>query len=182
MAASERSGTRSSAEPGHKRAGEPIMFNQSDLYHIGIVVEDFEGEMDRMSRDMGLTWSPLIQVPVPVWTRDYGMLQLQSCAVYSQQQPCIELVKAVPNSPWVPLEGRPLHHLGYWTDDLDAASSALEANGCAKILCAYADGRMFGMAYHEMRNGMYVELVDRNSFADWPAFLAGKMQHEVQHP
>jgi len=156
------------------------MFDQSDLYHIGIVVEDFEGEMTRMSRDMGLSWSPVIRVPVPVWTRDFGTMQLQSCAVYSQQQPCIELVKAVPNSPWVPVKERPIHHLGYWTDDLEASSAELDAKGCPKILCASMEGRMFGMAYHEMRNGMYVELVDRKSFTDWPAFLAGRMEHEVQ--
>ena len=158
------------------------MLKQSDLYHVGIIVDDFEGEMNRMSRDMGLTWSPIIRVPVPVWTRDYGTIQLNSCAVYSQQEPCIELVQSVPNTPWTAVAGRPLHHLGYWTDDLQACSADLEAKDCPKILCASDNGRMFGMAYHEMRNGMYVEIVDRASFADWPAFLAGKMQHEVIKP
>jgi len=33
-----------------------------------------------------------------------------------------------------------------------------------------------------MPDGMYVELVERRSFADWPAFLAGRMDHEVSYP
>jgi len=41
---------------------------------------------------------------------------------------------------------------------------------------------MFGMAYHEMPDGMLVELVDRKSFPDWPAFLAGQVQHEASFP
>lgn len=158
------------------------MLEQSDLYHIGIVVHDFEGTMERLSRQMGLTWSPVIRVPLPLWTRDHGMMEIESCAVYSQQQPCLEIVRSVPDSPWQPVEGRPLHHLGYWTDNLGAASTALEERGCPKVVCAYADGQMFGMAYHEMPDGMYVEIVDRNAFADWPAFLAGRIQHEISLP
>jgi len=158
------------------------MLKQSDFYHVGIVTDDFEGTVERMGREMNLTWSPLISVPVPLWTRDSGLMDLQSCAVYSQQQPCIEIVRAKPGTIWMPVEGRPLHHLGYWTDDLIGTSSALEAAGCPKLACAQVDGKMFGMAYHELHNGMYVEIVDRASFADWPAFLAGKMQHEVILP
>jgi len=158
------------------------MLKQSDLYHVGIVTHDFEGTVERLGRELGLTWSPEIRVPLPLWTRDYGVMDVQSCAVYSQQEPCLEIIGAIPGTPWVPIEGRPLHHMGYWTDNLAATSAELEARGCPKVLCAWAHGQMFGMAYHEMHNGMYVEIVDRASFADWPAFLAGKMEHEVILP
>lgn len=158
------------------------MLKQSDFYHVGIITDDFEDTVEQMGRELGLTWSPVIRVPVPLWTRDHGLMQIESCAVYSQQEPCIEIVRAVPNSPWVALPGRPLHHMGYWVEDLHAASAELEARGCPKVLCAYVDGQMFGMAYHELHNGTYIEIVDRASFADWPAFLAGEMEHEVILP
>ena len=158
------------------------MLKQNDFYHVGIITHDFEETLERLSHQMGLSWSPLIQVPVPLWTRDHGMMEIQSCAVYSQQEPCIEIVRAIPGTPWVPIEGRPLHHLGYWTDDLAATSAALEERGCPKVLCAWANGQMFGMAYHQMPDGMYVEIVDRASFADWPAFLSGRVEHEVILP
>ena len=80
------------------------------------------------------------------------------------------------------MEGRPLHHLGYWVDDLAEVSAQLEEQGCPKVACAMSNGRMFGMAYHEMPDGMYVELVARTSFPDWPAFLAGTVDHVVDFP
>jgi len=75
-----------------------------------------------------------------------------------------------------------INHLGYWTDDLAATSVALEERGCPKVLCAWANDQMFGMAYHQMPDGMYVEIVDRSSFADWPAFLSGRMEHAIILP
>ena len=157
------------------------MLNQANLYHIGVVVDDFQAAMDRYGRQMGVTWSPLINVTVRIWTRDHGEMELHSHAIYSQQEPCIELVKTLPGTFWVPTEGRPLHHLGYWVDDLPAASADLEARGCPKIACALREGAMMGFAYHEMKDGPYIEMVDRAVFPDWPAFLAGRMQHEVIH-
>jgi len=73
-----------------------------------------------------------------------------------------------------------VHALVVWGLHRDTAE--LEAAGASKILCAYDNGRMFGMAYLELSNGLYVELVDRASFADWKGFLAGKMEHEIIYP
>lgn len=158
------------------------MLNQEDMYHVGIIVDDFEDTLARLSQQMGLTWSPRIEVPVPIWTREQGMIDFVSCAVYSQQQPCIEIVRSLPGTLWTAVPGRPIHHLGYWVDDLHGISAKLEREGCPKVACAMAEDVMFGMAYHEMPDGMYVELVERCSFADWPAFLAGRMDHEVSYP
>ena len=73
---------------------------------------------------------------------------------------------------WTAVEGRPLHHLGYWVDDLAEVSAQLEEQGCPKVACAMSNGRMFGMAYHEMPDGMYVELVARTSFPGRPSLPA----------
>lgn len=158
------------------------MLRQQDLYHVGIIVDDFDATLDRMSKEMGLAWTPRIEVSLPIWTRDTGLIDFVSCAVYSRQEPCIEIVQSLPGTIWTAVAGRPLHHLGYWVDDLASASVELEDQGCPKVACAMSNGEMFGMAYHEMPDGMFVELVDRTSFADWPAFLAGKVAHVVDFP
>ncbi len=158
------------------------MLKQEDFYHVGIIVDDFDAALELYSKQLGLTWSPLIQVPLQIWTKQSGLTEFVSHAVYSQQQPCIEIVKSVPGTVWQAIPGRPLHHMGYWVDDLDAVSAHLESEGSTKVACAMSEGKMFGFAYHEMSDGTYLELVDRTSFADWPAFLAGKMQHEVNLP
>ena len=54
------------------------MLKQNDFYHVGIITHDFEETLERLSHQMGLSWSPLIQVPVPLWTRDHGMMEIQS--------------------------------------------------------------------------------------------------------
>ena len=158
------------------------MLLQRNLYHAGIVTDDFEGTVQRLSREMGLTWSPRIEVDLPLWTRDHGTLVVRTKAVYSREEPCIEVVQSIRGTPIGAPEGRPLHHLGYWSDDLDRDALELEAAGAAKIMCAHDNGRMFGMAYFELSNGLLVELVDRTSFPDWNAFLAGEIEHEVAYP
>lgn len=158
------------------------MLRQSDFYHVGIVTNDVDATAEKLGREMGLTWCPPIKVPLTVWTRDHGVMTLNACAVYSQQEPCIELVLAQPNSPWVPVEGRPFHHMGYWVDDLHAVSAALEARGCPKVICASDNGRMFGMAYHETHNGALLEIVDRKAVPDWKDILAGTARHKVVVP
>ena len=158
------------------------MLLQSNLYHFGIITTDFDGTVSRLTREIGLTWSPLIEVTVGIWTRDFETREMSPRAIYSREQPCFEVVQAVPGTPLVPIAGRPIHHLGYWTDDLLGESEALLARGCPRIMCAVDRGKLFGMAYHELAGGLIVELVDRRAFADWPAFLAGRMQHEVLPP
>ena len=158
------------------------MLKQEDFYHVGIIVDDFEAAVERYSKQLGLTWSPLIQVPVTIWTKQSGLIEFVSHAVYSQQQPCIEIVKSLPGTVWEVVPGRPLHHMGYWVDDLDAVSAHLERQGSPKVACAMNEGKMFGFAYHEMPDGTYLEVVDRTCFTDWPAFLAGKIQHEAVLP
>ncbi|MFE6820877.1 VOC family protein, partial [Streptomyces sp. NPDC057690] len=45
----------------------------------------------------------------------------------SREQPQIELLEAVPGTHLVPPAGTGLHHIGYYVDDLEAATEALTA-------------------------------------------------------
>jgi len=153
-----------------------------DFYHVGIIVEDFDSAVANYGRLWNLEWTPIINVDVTLWTRDYGVRQVRPRAVYSVLHPHIEVVEAILQTILTVTPGRPVHHLGYWSDDLEGDSNALIAQGWPKVMCAYDNGRMFGMAYHQRPDGMIVEIVDRASFPDWQGFLAGKMEHEVILP
>lgn len=70
---------------------------------------------------------------------------------------------------------RPLHHIGYWTDDLTGESAALEEQGMPLVAGAEVGGSLFGMAFHRISTGLYIELVDRARFQDWEGFLCGSV-------
>jgi hypothetical protein len=150
-----------------------------DFYHFGMIVADFDAALDHFTREMGVRWSPVIDVDLRVWTRDRGLLDIRPRAVYSVAAPHLEIVAAIPDTPMDVRPGHPIHHLGYWTRDLHGDVAAMETRGWSRILNADDNGRMFGMAYLQSPEGQIVELVDRSSFPDWNGFLAGRMQHEV---
>jgi len=154
----------------------------ADFFHIGLIVPDLDKAVARLGREFQLEWSTRIDVNVRMWTRDHGVRAIRARAIFSRQYPHLELVQAVAHTPLAVTAGRPVHHLGYWTDHLERDSQALAASGCPKIMCADDNGKMFGIAYHLRPDGLIVELVDRASYADWEGFLAGRIQHQVTVP
>jgi hypothetical protein len=54
------------------------------------------------------------------------------------------------------------HHLGYWVDDVAAASDALIETGSERVVTiTIKDGRPPMCAYHRSSSGLFVEIVDR---------------------
>lgn len=152
----------------------PGSFMQRDLYHIGIVVDDFDTACQTYASAFGLRWSPVIEVGMDVWLAGQGIRHLDFKAVYSVEAPHIEIVQAIPGTPSVPVAGRPMHHMGYWSDDLAEDSLRLEALGHPRIMCPLADGKPVGFVFHELPDGTLIELVDRGAFGDWQAFLENR--------
>jgi len=159
-----------------------MMMDLDNFFHVGVIVDDFDAKVSALGREFGLAWSPIIDVDITMWTRDHGRRSFRARAIFSVQHPHIELVEAVPDTPLTVKAGRPIHHFGYWTDNLERDSDALARAGWPKIMCAEHEGRMFGIAYHQRPDGMIVELVDRSCYADWNGFLAGKIEHTVIVP
>lgn len=142
-----------------------------DLYHTGIVVSDLDAAMARLSALAGYTWIAPMSYTLPLRTAA-GTREFTSTFVYSLQSPHLELIRAVPGSPWAAPAGNAVHHLGYFTDDLAAAARALEDNGFA--LEATADVSPPGLAlfaYYVDAAGTRIEIVDRSLFPDFAAFL-----------
>lgn len=94
-----------------------------DLYHCGLVVDDFDAEMAFLTDVAGHRWTQDFEVDQTVEIDDeIHVVPLR--LAFSLTEPRLELVQAVPNTLWAPSNSA-LHHLGYWSDDIDGDIAAL---------------------------------------------------------
>jgi catechol 2,3-dioxygenase-like lactoylglutathione lyase family enzyme len=132
------------------------------LYHVGIVVPDVEAGRTTLTKQLGVTWGPILQLDA-VEYRD-GADQdvvLPTTMCYSVGGPHLELIQEVAGSIWVRNEHSNLHHLGFWSDDLVADGSELTGAGCPLQLCGRSgDVAPVSFAYHRNDLGVRIELVD----------------------
>lgn len=141
----------------------------ADLYHAGIVVADVDEAVERLTKAGGYRWTQTMAYTVPVVTAD-GPLDVPFEIVYSIDAPHLELVKEIPGTPWTSAPRNAVHHLGYWTDDIDATGVALAAAGYDLEVRSGGNGpAMF--AYYRDPLGVRIELVNRTAFGDWAGFL-----------
>lgn len=150
-----------------------MTLDPGNLFHVGFVVADLDAAMAEMSRTMGVTWGPRLDVELPLWT-PWEVRIATTHSVYSREFPHLELETEVPGTVFT-VSDRPLHHIGYWTDDLTGESAALEEQGMPLVAGAEVGGSLFGMAFHRASTGLYIELVDRARFPDWEGFLCGRL-------
>jgi hypothetical protein len=71
------------------------------------------------------------------------------------------VIKSVPGTLWVPASGSGVHHVGYWSDQLEDDGRALVSHGYVEeARGVHADGTVV-WAYHRSANGPRIELVSR---------------------
>jgi hypothetical protein len=99
-----------------------------DQYHVGIVVPDVDAEMARLSSLFGYEWTDELRVTVPV-AFPTEQREVELVVRYSRAAPHLELIETVPGTFWTPVPDSTLHHLGYWSDDLDADGAELADAG-----------------------------------------------------
>lgn len=142
------------------------ILDPKNLYHTGIIVNDVDAAAATLTRTMGYEWTkPAEGNDRPVVYADGTEDTLRLRFSYSINAPHLELVQAVPNTPWATTE-RAIHHLGYWVDDLAAASAGLTKAGLPLIVAARdEDGSSpVRFAYHQTEDGLFIELVERTIF------------------
>ena len=100
----------------------------------------------------------VIEVWLPTGTREVTF-----SFSYSRTTPRLEVVQAVRGTPWEPVPGSGIHHLGFWSDDFDGDAADLERRGYVREAAAVApDGRpMF--AFYRGATGPRIELVPTGS-------------------
>lgn len=141
----------------------------ADCYHVGIVVPDMQAAVQRLTAAAGYTWTKPIAATMPITTAD-GDYEVPFKFVYSIEAPHLEIVQEVPGTVWTAGAGGAAHHLGYWVDDISAAVGALEAAGY-QLEARPAGPELSTFAYLLDPTGVRIEIVDRATFPDFPAFL-----------
>lgn len=145
------------------------LLSATDCYHVGLVVPDIEAAAQRLTASAGYEWTRPIEYTVDVITTA-GEQQLPLRFMYSLQAPHIELITEVPGTPWTSTGTTAAHHLGYFVDDITAASSQLERGGF-QLEAKPAGALASSFAYFVDSAGVRIEIVNRGLFPDWSAFL-----------
>lgn len=142
------------------------ILDPKNLYHTGIIVDDVDAAASTLTKTFGYEWTkPADGNDRPVVYADGTEATLRLRYSYSINAPHLELVQAVPGTPWAATE-RAIHHLGYWVDDLAAASTELAEAGLPLVVCARDDdgNHPVRFAYHVTGDGLFIELVERTIF------------------
>lgn len=134
-----------------------IILPPSQILHFGVVARDIDLAMQEMSDNLGVSWTDPSPVVVDIIL--YGQERTLEMRVAHSLQgpPHMELIEAVPDSPWALPEATGVHHICYWSDDSVAVCQSLEQRG---------NRRVMGMSgsdagYFLSPSGMYIEIVPR---------------------
>ena len=118
------------------------------FFHVGIVVPDLEVAIVELGGAIGAEWSGPLEREVGEWVVR---------ATFAQTPPpYVELIEALPGSVWEAAPGSPIHHLSYWSSDLDADGARLETSGMPLEL-----DLGFLRYYRGFGSGARIELLDR---------------------
>lgn len=143
----------------------------TDQYHIGIVADDPTAVMDDLSTLFGYEWAEQIGGSVEVELPG-GLATIDLRAWYSTTAPQLEVVQSIPGTVWIPAAGSGVHHIGYWVDDVAAASTALvDAGYTLEVKGLRADGST-PWAYLRGPEGPRVELVSTQMRPVMDAYFA----------
>lgn len=132
-----------------------------DLYHTGIIVDDLDAAMSWYSTVAGYIWTDVVTAEQQVETPD-GPKTVPMRMCYSGAEPRLELVQSAPGTIWVPADSG-VHHLGYWSDDVESDLATMESNGMAFEAKSYnpdGSGTLL-WAYAKSPAGARIELVSR---------------------
>ena len=141
---------------------ERRLMKAENLYHTGIVVDDLEATMEWLAKVAGYTWTDVVSVDQEAVTPD-GEVTIPMKMVYSGAEPRLELLQTVPGTVWTPADSG-VHHLGYWSDDVESDLATLESNGLSVEVKSYnpdGSGTLL-WAYAKGPVGPRIELVSRN--------------------
>jgi catechol 2,3-dioxygenase-like lactoylglutathione lyase family enzyme len=130
-----------------------------DLFHTGIVVDDLAATRRWLTDVAGYGWCDEYAGDQVVETPG-GELTVPIRFAYSMTEPRLELIAAVPGTVWAP-SGAGVHHLGYWSDDVDGDIATLAAAGVAVEVRARMPDGSSRFAYCRAEGGPRIELVTR---------------------
>jgi hypothetical protein len=131
-----------------------------DQFHTGVVVDDLGEALTNYSELFGYRWSDVFEGAVKVWLPE-GEREIRLRFVYSRSVPRIEVIQSIEGTVWVPSAGSGIHHLGYWSDDVEGDAARLERSGYIMEAVGRVPSGAAQWSYHKAPVGFRVELVDR---------------------
>jgi len=140
--------------------------------HIGIQVENLDQACATLTDLLGLTFAePIKDWPVAVRMGDSIEQSQGHFTVSRQGPPYVEVTENVAESKIWQSDGLPIafHHLGFWVNDVAAASEALTAAGHPMEAGGLNEAGGYRYAYH-LVNGLRIEVADaaaRAPFERW---------------
>src|SRR5258708_6034025 len=103
----------------------PAMID-TNLDHVGIVVPDLDAAMEALTKNLSISWRGVHTPTLRVRTGRRGVHEIHHRIAISDHRPFLELIQAVPDSPWALSEDRMLlHHVAYFVDDIGLDSAAI---------------------------------------------------------
>lgn len=132
----------------------------TDLFHIGIVVDDLEAALHELGDLFGYTWCPVFAIETPVVLPE-GEVMVDLRFAYSKTEPRVEVIKAIAGTPWVRATGSGIHHAGYWSEDMAVDGRKLEARGYTEEARGVVPDGTPIWAYFRSPKGPRIELVSR---------------------
>lgn len=150
-----------------------------NLYHSGIIVDAFDETLEWFTKVAGYEWTDVVSVDQVAVTPD-GEITIPMRMAYSKSEPRLEIIQTIPGTVWEPSDSG-VHHLGYWSDDVEADVATLEANGWEVEVKSYIpdDSGKLLWAYCKGPGGPRIELVGEamKPFMDyWFSLVDGQPQ------
>jgi hypothetical protein len=134
----------------------------TNLDHVGMVVPKLEPAIEQLSSSLGLRWLPTVDRTLSMHEPGRGTRDTHLRIAHSVEYPRLEVIEAVPDSPWS-LEGSSwlLHHIAFLAGDL-ARDSSRVAGPCPIEICGVdVEGEMPKMFTYHIQNGFRFELLER---------------------
>ena len=141
----------------------------ADLYHAGIIVEDFDATLAWYTKHLGYRWCEPVNRETTIITAA-GEQVIPMHMTYSMDEPRLEIIEAVPGTLWMPADSG-IHHLGFWSDDVDGDVAGLVAGGMTlDVTGLFPDGSTM-WAYCSAPGRTRTELVSRAMQASMNGWL-----------
>ncbi|MFN4135204.1 MAG: VOC family protein [Novosphingobium sp.] len=136
----------------------------ADIFHHGLIVDDIAAAMAQIGTASGTEWSEVRAFdPLPVWTPEAGRGEALLKVAYARSGPLrLELVEAMPGTPYDSLRAIDRSHIGVWVDDVGDGVEHLCAQGWRLLVAGASPRHRHGsMAYLAREGGPVIELVGR---------------------
>ena len=119
---------------------EQSPLRHDDLFHTGIVVDDLEAAKEEFGRLLGVTWLEG-GGKVRMSTAEGESVVVTKYAVSAEGPHHVELVQSVPGTLYDANGSATRAPVGYWVDDVPAASAALVRCGLPNVVLISVGGR-----------------------------------------